>query len=138
VLEHAFSPGITHFDVARAFGFGRAEGILREFLRQKRHEVTFTMTTKFGIEPPSGLAGNVGVINALKKALRRFPGLLRQAKNRGAAIVKAGIFTQEAAIRSLETSLGELGTDYRALRSFSAHSASCAGRSSQPVRGWHL
>ncbi len=24
VLEHAFSLGITHFDVARAYGFGRA------------------------------------------------------------------------------------------------------------------
>jgi aryl-alcohol dehydrogenase-like predicted oxidoreductase len=53
VLEHAFSVGITHFDVARAYGFGRAEGILREFLWQKRHDVT--LTTKFGIEPPLGI-----------------------------------------------------------------------------------
>ncbi len=110
VLEHAFSLGVTHFDVARAYGFGRAEGILREFLRQKRHDVT--LTTKFGIEPPSGLAGNVGVINALKKILSPFPGLLRHAKNCGAARVTAGVFTPEAAIRSLETSLRELGTDY--------------------------
>jgi aryl-alcohol dehydrogenase-like predicted oxidoreductase len=93
VLEHAFSLGITHFDVARAYGFGRTEGILREFLWQKRHDVT--LTTKFGIEPPSGLAGNARVINALKTVLRPFPGLLRQAKNRGAAMVKAGIFTPE-------------------------------------------
>ena len=110
ILEHAFALGIRHFDVARAYGFGRAEEILREFLRQKRHQVT--LTTKFGIEPPSGLAGNVRAINALKKILRRFPGLLRRAKNRGAAMVKAGIFTPEAAIRSLEISLRELGTDY--------------------------
>jgi aryl-alcohol dehydrogenase-like predicted oxidoreductase len=26
VLERAFSLGITHFDVARKYGFGRAEG----------------------------------------------------------------------------------------------------------------
>ncbi len=110
VLEHAFSLGITHFDAARAYGFGRAEGILREFLQQKRDAVT--LTTKFGIEPPSGLAGNVRAINVLKKVLRPFPGLLRHAKNRGAAMVKAGIFTPEAAVRSLETSLRELGTDY--------------------------
>src|SRR3984893_18176332 len=83
ILEHAFALGIRHFDVARAYGFGRAEEILREFLRQKRHQVT--LTTKFGIQPPSGLAGNIRVINALKKVLRPFPGLLRQAKNRGAA-----------------------------------------------------
>jgi D-threo-aldose 1-dehydrogenase len=110
LLEHAFSLGITHFDVARAYGFGRAEGILREFLRRKRH--TVTLATKFGIEPPPGLAGNVRIINALKRILGPFPGLLRQAKHRGAAMVKTGIFTPESAIRSLETSLRELGTDY--------------------------
>jgi D-threo-aldose 1-dehydrogenase len=129
VLEHAFALGIRHFDVARAYGFGRAEGILREFLRQKRHEVT--LTTKFGIEPPSGLAGNARVINALKKALRRFPGLLRQAKNRGAAMVKAGIFTPEAAIRSLEISLRELGTDYVDI--FLLHEGTLTDASSAPL-----
>jgi D-threo-aldose 1-dehydrogenase len=129
VLEHAFSVGIRHFDVARAYGFGRAEGILREFLRQKRHEVT--LTTKFGIEPPSGLAGNARVVNALKKALRRFPGLLRQAKNRGAAMVKAGMFTPEAAIRSLETSLRELGTD--CVDIFLLHEGTVADASSAPL-----
>jgi aryl-alcohol dehydrogenase-like predicted oxidoreductase len=129
VVEHAFSLGITHFDVARAYGFGRAEGILREFLRQKRHDVT--LTTKFGIEPPSGLAGNARVINALKKVLRRFPGLLRHAKNRGAAMVKARIFTPEAAIRSLETSLRELGTDYVDI--FLLHEGTLADASSAPL-----
>jgi aryl-alcohol dehydrogenase-like predicted oxidoreductase len=110
VLEQAFSLGITHFDTARAYGFGRAEGILRDFLRQKRGAVT--ITTKFGIEPPSGLAGNVRLINGLKKVLRPFPALLKRARNRGSALVKAGAFTPEAALRSLETSLRELGSDY--------------------------
>lgn len=109
-LEHAFSLGITHFDVARAYGFGRTEGILGEFLRGKRHEVT--VTTKFGIHPPSGLAGNVRILGALKKILRPFPGLMRRAQNRGSAMVKAGVFTPDAAVRSLETSLRELRTDY--------------------------
>ena len=85
VLEHAFSLGITHYDVARAYGFGRTEGILRDFLRPKRDAVT--LTTKFGIEPPSGLAGNIRLINGLKKVLGPFPGLLRKAKNRGSAMV---------------------------------------------------
>jgi aryl-alcohol dehydrogenase-like predicted oxidoreductase len=129
VLEHSFSLGITHFDVARAYGFGRAEGILREFLRQKRHHVT--LTTKFGIEPPSGLAGNVRAINTLKKILRPFPGLLRQAKNRGSAMVKAGVFTPEAAVRSLETSLRELGTDYVDI--FLLHEGTLADASSAPL-----
>ena len=50
-LETAFAEGITHFDVARAYGFGRAEGILGEFLLGKRDQVT--VATKFGIQPPS-------------------------------------------------------------------------------------
>jgi aryl-alcohol dehydrogenase-like predicted oxidoreductase len=122
VLEQVYSLGITHFDVARAYGFGRTEGILGEFLRHKRHEVT--VTTKFGIQPPSGVAGNIRAINVLKKILRPFPGLLRQAKNHGSAMVKAGIFTPEAAVRSLETSLRELGTDYVDL--FLLHEATVA------------
>ena len=61
-----------------------------------------TLTTKFGIEPPLGLAGNVRVINALKKVLRRFPGLVERAKNRGAVKVKADIFTPEAAVRDAD------------------------------------
>lgn len=129
VLEHAFSLGITHFDVARAYGFGRAEGILREFLRRKRH--TVTVATKFGIEPPSGFAGNARVINALKRVLRPFPGLLRQAKHRGAAMVKTGIFTPESALRSLETSLRELGTDYVDI--FLLHEATLADASGTPL-----
>jgi aryl-alcohol dehydrogenase-like predicted oxidoreductase len=53
-LEEAFAQGITRFDVARAYGLGRAEGILGEFLGSKRQQVT--LATKFGIKPPSGLA----------------------------------------------------------------------------------
>lgn len=79
VLEHAFSLGIMHFDVARAYGFGRAEGILRDFLRQKRAAVT--LTTKFGISPPAGLAGNAGLVNGLKKVLGPFfPWVAAQSK----------------------------------------------------------
>lgn len=129
VLEHAFALGITHFDVARAYGFGRAEGILREFLRQKRDAVT--LTTKFGIAPPSGLAGNGRLINGLKKVLSPFPGLLRKAKNRGSAMVKAGTFAPEAAIRSLETSLRELGTDY--VDFFLLHEGTVADADSEPL-----
>lgn len=129
VLERAFSLGIAHFDTARAYGFGRAEGILRDFLRQKRDAVT--VATKFGIEPPSGLAGNARLINGLKKILRPFPALLNRAKNRGSALVKAGAFTPEAALRSLETSLRELGTDY--IDIFLLHEGSIADASREPL-----
>jgi D-threo-aldose 1-dehydrogenase len=110
ILEHAFAQGITHFDVARAYGFGRAESILGEFLRGKRGQVT--LATKFGLQPPSGLVGNRRMIDVAKKLLSPFPDLLRRAKSRGAAMGKSGVFSPDAAVQSLETSLRELKTDY--------------------------
>jgi aryl-alcohol dehydrogenase-like predicted oxidoreductase len=121
--------GITHFDIARAYGFGRAEAILREFLVKKRAKVT--LTTKFGIEPPSGLAGNARLINGLKKTLRHFPGVLRLVKNYGSAMTKSGLFTPESAVRSLEVSLRELGTDY--VDTFLLHEATLADANSEPL-----
>lgn len=110
LLEHAFAEGITHYDVARGYGFGRAEGILGEFLKGKRERVT--LATKFGLQPPVGLAGNRFVIDGIKRILRPFPGLLRRAKNRGSAMVRAGMFSPAVAVTSLEKSLRELGTGY--------------------------
>jgi aryl-alcohol dehydrogenase-like predicted oxidoreductase len=110
ILERAFSLGITHFDVARAYGFGRAEGILAQFLRGRRDQVT--VATKFGFQMPSGLAGNPRLISAAKRLLGPFPALLRRAQRRGSAMVKAGAFSPEAAVQSLEASLRVLQTDY--------------------------
>jgi len=110
ILEHAFARGITHFDVSRIYGFGRAEGILGEFIRGKRQKVT--IATKFGIQPPVGLAGNRRVIDFAKKMLGPFPGLLRRVKQRGSQMVQTGVFTPQAAVESLEASLRELGTDF--------------------------
>jgi D-threo-aldose 1-dehydrogenase len=110
ILEHALAEGITHFDVARAYGFGRAESILGEFLRGKRSQVT--VATKFGLEPPRGLGGKKWIVNTARKVLGPFPRLLRLAKASGAAMGKSGVFAPDAAVRSLETSLRELKTDY--------------------------
>jgi aryl-alcohol dehydrogenase-like predicted oxidoreductase len=110
ILEFAFSYGITHFDVARAYGFGRAEGLLGEFLQGKRSRVT--VATKFGIQPPTGWAGNRHVINTAKRLLQPFPWLLQRAKNRGSSMGTSGVFTPAAAVASLEQSLRELRTDY--------------------------
>jgi D-threo-aldose 1-dehydrogenase len=129
ILEQAFVLGITHFDVARAYGFGRAEFILGKFLRGKRDRVT--VATKFGLLPPSGLPGNRWVIDLAKKLLRPFPKLLRRAKERGASMGQTGAFSPEAAIRSLETSLRALGTDY--VDMFLLHEATLADAASEPL-----
>ena len=110
ILEHAFAEGITHFDVARAYGFGRAERILGEFLRGKRDKVT--VATKFGLQPPAGIAGNRRIIDFAKKVLRPFPAVLRRAQRQAGTMVKTGVFSPQAALESLETSLRELGTDH--------------------------
>lgn len=110
ILERAFTLGITHFDVARAYGFGRAEGILAKFLRGRRDQVT--VATKLGFQMPSGPAGNPRLINAAKRLLRPFPALLERAKRSGASMVKAGAFSPQAAIQSVEASLQTLRTDY--------------------------
>jgi hypothetical protein len=129
ILEYAFSLGITHFDVARSYGFGRAEGILGKFLRGRRDQVT--VATKFGLQPPSGLAGNGRLITAAKRLLTPIPGLMRRAKRLGAAMGKAGVFAPEAAIRSLETSLRELSTDYLDL--LLLHEATLANAAGEPL-----
>src|ERR1700744_6008843 len=51
VLRSAAEAGISHFDVAPSYGYGEAEGVLGEFLRGRRD--AFTVTSKFGIAPPS-------------------------------------------------------------------------------------
>jgi D-threo-aldose 1-dehydrogenase len=129
ILEQTFGLGITHFDVARAYGFGRAEYILGEFLRGKRDRVT--VATKFGLVPPSGLPGNRWVIDLAKKLLRPFPRLLRRAKERGASMGQVGAFSPEAAIRSLETSLRAMQTDY--VDMFLLHEATLADAASEPL-----
>ncbi|MDQ6763762.1 MAG: aldo/keto reductase [Bacteroidota bacterium] len=47
-LEAAFDKGITHFDLARSYGYGEAEGFVGKVLRKKRDKIVFT--SKFGIQ----------------------------------------------------------------------------------------
>lgn len=129
ILEHAFSLGITHFDVARIYGFGQAEAHLGEFLRGKRQQVT--VATKFGIQPPTGMAGNPRLIELAKKILGPFPGLIRRARRRRTQMVQAGVFTPQAAVESLELSLRTLGTD--SIDIFFLHEATLSDAANEPL-----
>jgi aryl-alcohol dehydrogenase-like predicted oxidoreductase len=53
LLEAAFGCGISHFDVARSYGDGRAEQILGRVAQ--RHPGRVRIFTKAGIDPPSGI-----------------------------------------------------------------------------------
>jgi D-threo-aldose 1-dehydrogenase len=110
VLETAFDAGVRHFDTARYYGFGEAEGILGRFLKGRRSEVT--ITTKFGIEPPQRTTA-LGIGLFVGRRVVRLVPFVRGFLQRGTkSLVKSGAFSVQQAQRSLETSLRELGTDY--------------------------
>jgi D-threo-aldose 1-dehydrogenase len=110
LLAEAFEQGIRHFDVARMYGLGAAEGELGRFAKGRREQLT--IATKFGIEP-TGTAGRLGVLQAPARALvARAPALRQALKRRADAFHQPHHYDPATARRSLETSLRELQTDY--------------------------
>lgn len=110
LLEAAFDAGITHFDVARAYGYGEAESVVGEFIARRRDSVT--VTTKLGIQPPR----RTPLLRAAKAAARRVavlsPGTRSLMRRRAGAMVAHGRFGLDEARASFERSLRELGTDH--------------------------
>lgn len=110
LLGEAFEQGIRHFDVARMYGLGAAEGELGRFARGKRHQIS--IATKFGIEP-NGKIGRLAPLQAPARALlARFPALRARVKRNDGALHTPRRYDAASACASLETSLRELGTDY--------------------------
>jgi D-threo-aldose 1-dehydrogenase len=103
LLDAAYDAGIRHFDVARSYDHGRAEGTLRRHL-ERWAEVT--VTTKYGLKP----AYRNGVDHAVRKGARvaaaklglRIPHWLA-----GQAVKAA--FTCDDLMRSVQTSQAALG-----------------------------
>ena len=111
LLEGAFDAGIRHFDVARYYGYGEAEGILGTFLKSRRSQVT--VTTKFGIEPPRPTSTLRVALGIGRRFLRLVPSARKVVHQHTSAFVnvKGNAFSAADAQRNLETSLRELGTD---------------------------
>ncbi|MEA2736617.1 MAG: D-threo-aldose 1-dehydrogenase [Humisphaera sp.] len=110
ILNEALDQGVTHFDVARLYGFGQAESMVGEFLRGKRDRVT--VTTKFGLQPNESLAKHRRLVSFARKVVHKFPAL-RKIINRGSgSMMKSGAFGPAEAAASLAKSLAELKTDY--------------------------
>jgi D-threo-aldose 1-dehydrogenase len=68
LLDAALVAGITHFDVAPAYGFGMAEDVLGAFLRSRRGAVT--VATKVGLPRPRAAR----LMTTLRAATRPFLG----------------------------------------------------------------
>jgi aryl-alcohol dehydrogenase-like predicted oxidoreductase len=109
LLKTAYDEGVRHFDVARAYGYGDAEGLVGEFLRTCREPVT--VTTKGGLQPMKPVAGGRFLINLARRVMRVSPTLRRVLGVRARGLIKTGMFGVEEMRTSLETSLRELRTD---------------------------
>ncbi len=97
LLERALDNRISHFDTARMYGAGAAEGMLGPLAKRRRGEMT--IVTKAGISPRG----------RLQRALGKLAGL---AGGHNPGPFRFGEFTPEQVRRSVEKSLHELQTDY--------------------------
>jgi aryl-alcohol dehydrogenase-like predicted oxidoreductase len=109
-LGAVFGAGISHFDVARAYGFGEAEKLLGGFAAGRRQEMT--IASKFGIA-----ATTPGAVQRLLKPLVRtavglLPGLGKVVTATARRTLVKGDYDAATARASLLTSLEMLGTDY--------------------------
>jgi hypothetical protein len=108
-MAMAFDAGVTHFDVARSYGFGDAERIVGAFLRT-RHGQT-TITTKFGVLPQQISPVRRLLIPALRTARRLLPSIGGALRRQSAAALHAGRYALADAKRSLDASLKTLRRD---------------------------
>lgn len=110
-IAAALDGGITHFDVARLYGYGEAEALVGEVLGGRRDKVV--IASKFGLSAPRA----AGALKALKpiaqKLVAAVPGargVLRSLV--GGAAQPADRFSVAAAREALDQSLKALRTDY--------------------------
>ncbi len=110
ILDTAWDHGIRHFDVARSYGDGLAEGLLGQFLADRRAQAS--ITTKAGLFPP-GLAGLKRLVKSVAAPLLKARARARNSGPRRVAAEAAvrGLFDPAALRASIETSLRELKCD---------------------------
>ncbi len=110
LLDEAFDQGIRHFDVARMYGLGAAEGELGRFARGRRDRVV--IATKFGIEPASASGHLARMQGPARRLLARYPALRGYVKKHADVFHAPRHYDAATARASLQTSLRELQTDY--------------------------
>ena len=109
-MATAFDLGVTHFDVARSYGFGRAEGVLGSFIKGKRDKVT--VTTKFGVVPPELSLKSKVLIPIARQVTKFVPQLKARLKSKSGQLLAERNFDVAYARQCLDKSLKELSTDY--------------------------
>lgn len=110
-LAEALDAGITHFDVARSYGYGDAEALLGEVLAGRREDVV--IATKFGIDPPRGARALRRLKPLAQKMVAYVPALRPLVRSTVQQQVRnPHRFSPTSARASLEASLRALRTDY--------------------------
>ena len=110
-IAAALDGGITHFDVARLYGYGEAEALVGEALRGRRDKVV--VASKFGLSAPRA----AGALKALKPLAQRLVATVPGARGMlrslvGGAAQAEDRFSLASARAALDQSLAALRTDY--------------------------
>ncbi|WP_268935182.1 aldo/keto reductase [Pararhizobium mangrovi] len=132
IVDAAFDAGITHFDTARAYGYGEAERALAGLL--SRNRAAITVTTKVGILPPRRSPLISAARGAARFTVGMVPGSRALLRRGAAATVRHGAFGIDSLRASFETSLGELSID--AVDCLLAHDCDAADLADGEVRAF--
>lgn len=106
-LQTAFDAGISHFDVARLYGFGEAETILGKFAKGKRHDIT--ITTKTGLRGKQLPLWALPLINRVRSVVKSKQS---SVTNNFIGAPVTGVFSPSLIMVDLHTSLNKIGTDF--------------------------
>jgi aryl-alcohol dehydrogenase-like predicted oxidoreductase len=111
VIAAALDGGITHFDVARLYGYGEAEVLVGEALAGKRDRVV--IASKFGLTAPRAASALRSLKPIAQKLAATVPGARAVLRSLiGGAAQTPDRFSVASAQASLEQSLAALKTDY--------------------------
>lgn len=109
-MHTAFDAGVTHFDVARSYGYGEAENVLGAFAADKRDRIT--IATKFGIAPPKQQRALRLIKPLVRQITRHVTSLRSLVRSASTHTLTAGAFDLPSARRSFDDSLRALKMDY--------------------------
>lgn len=109
-MAEAFNLGVTHFDVARSYGFGRAEQVVGAFMKGRRDKMT--ITSKFGVVPPQLGLKTRAMIPVARALTQCIPQLKTRLKSKSGQLLANRNFDPDYARLCLDQSLREMATDY--------------------------
>lgn len=108
-MATAFDAGVSYFDVARSYGYGEAEAIVGQFIRDKRDRVV--VASKFGVDPPKSSSALRLAKGVARKVFALAPRLRSIAAPSLGGQFTPRRFDVAGMRRSVETTLRQLRTE---------------------------